>query len=306
MAQQKKKKKKKGHVAIPFLLTLLLGIVGIGGVAMYLWNQLGMNKENVVEWTSAVKKPTAADNMTILFVLHEEEDPKPLTFLMARILPADKKMVFFSFPANMLAVVDGKSDTLEGFFNNGGVHAVKKAIANESGIETDRYAVLGSEGFQKICNIFGGVYYLVPSGVKGFQESSTPQYLGPNQMERLITYPFFTNGEIDRSAMTADMITEMVNVTDSDKERLITSMDSNFKAVINKMDTDITATDYSEHKDALHYMLTYGKTLASFRIVTGTPGEEEDVFLLSETFYRSVEDFFNQPAQTEATDEEQN
>lgn len=295
MAQ--KKKKKKGHVAIPFLLTLLLGIVGIGGVAMYLWNQLGIDKENISEWNSTVKKPTEEDNMTILFVLHEENDPEPLTFLMARLLPGDKKIVFFSFPSNMLAVVDGRSDTLSGFFNSGGVSAVKTAIQNESGIATDRYAIMGTDGFQKICNIFGGVYFLVPPGVKGFQESNSPQYLGPNQIERLITYPFFDQGEITRSAMTADLVTEMFNVTDSDKERLITGMDSNFKAVINKMDTDITAVDYNDHKSALHYMMTYGKTIASFRIVTGTPGEEEDVFLLSETFYHSVSDFFNAPVQ---------
>ncbi|MBQ4464869.1 MAG: LCP family protein [Oscillospiraceae bacterium] len=286
------KKKKSGHVAIPFLLTLLLGIVGIGGIATYLFNKIGLNKDHIIEWNSAVKKPTAADNMTVLFILHEEADPKPVTFLTARLLPEQKKIVFFSYPATMLALVDGKQATLEEFFNAGGASMVETAIENESGIHTDRYAIVGSEGFQKICNIFGGVYFVVPSGIKGFAETNTPQFLGPTQMEKLVTYPFFEGGEIDRSAMTADMITEMVNVSDSDRERILASMDSNFKNVINLMETDITAADYNDHKSALRYMFTYGKTICSFRIVTGTPGEDEDIFILSDTFYNSVKEFF--------------
>lgn len=288
------KKKKSGHVAIPFLLTLLLGIVGIGGIATYLFNKIGLDKDHIIEWNSAVKKPTAADNMTILFILHEEADPKPVTFLTARLLPEQKKIVFFSYPSNMLALVDGKQDTLEGFFNTGGAEMVETAIENESGIHTDRYAIVGSEGFQKICNIFGGVYFVVPSGIKGFAETNTPQFLGPPQMEKLVTYPFFEGGEIDRSSLTADMITEMVNVSDSDRDRLLNSMDSNFKTVINLMDTDITANDYNDHKGAIRYMFKYGKTISSFRIVTGTAGDGEDIFILSDTFYNSVKEYFTE------------
>ena len=210
---QKKKKKKTGHVAVPFLLTLLIGVLGLGGIAMYLFNHIGINQEHTVEWTSTVKKPTAADNMTVLFVLHEDEDPKPLTFVIARILPADKHILFISFPANMLSVVDGRSDTLEGFFNSGGIVSVEKAIENEAGIHVDRYSILGSEGFQKICNIYGGVYYRVPSGIKGFEDTMSPQFLGPRQIEKLMTYPFFEQGESERCATAADMMTEMINVT---------------------------------------------------------------------------------------------
>ncbi len=304
MAQKKKKKKKKGHVAIPFLLTLLLGIVGIGGVAIYFFDMIGINKEHIVEWNSTVKTPTAEDNMTILFVLDEPDDSSPLTILMARLLPADKKIVFLSYPVNMLSVVEGRSDTLAGFYSSGGIKDLEAAIENEAGIATDRYVILDSEGFQKICNIMGGVYYLAPSGIKGFADSNAPQYLGPHQIEKLVTYPFFEKGDIERSAITADVITEMCNVSDADRERLLASMDSNFKTVINMIDTDITSMDYNDHKNALKYMWTYGKEIASFRIITGTPGEEEDIFLLSDTFYSSVEEFFTQPPEVKPVQED--
>lgn len=308
MAQKnQKKRKKKGHVAIPFLLTLVLGVVVLGGVAMYVFKHIGINQEHTVEWNSTVVKPTAADNMTILFVLHEEEDPKPLTFMVARLLPADKHIVFIAFPANMLSVVDGRSDTLEGFFNAGGITSVEQAIEHEAGIHIDRYSILGSEGFQKICDIYGGVYYVVPNGIKGFQDTQSPQFLGARQIEKLMTYPFFGKGESERCATAADMITEMINVTDSDKERLLASMDSNFKQLINKMETDITAQDYNEHKSALRYMFTYGKTVGMFRLVTGEPGQDADVYLLSGDFYRTVQEYFEAPPEVvpASTDEEE-
>ena len=298
------KRKKKGHVAIPFLITLLIGILLIGGVAMFIFRNLGINDINVIEWNSTVKKPTEADNMTLLFVLDEPADPEPLTFLTARVMPADKKMVFICFPANMLSVVDGRQDTLAGFYENGGIQAAEAAIESEAGITTDRYLILNSAAFQKICNIFAGVYYQVPAGTAGFTDSAEAQYLGPGQMEKLITYPLFEMGETERSPMVADIITEMVNQAGLESEqdgykRIIDSMDNNFKTLVNMMETDITSLDYNDKKSALKYMYTYGSNIASFRIATGENGEEDDVFMLNGDFKNSVKDLFANSGSTE-------
>lgn len=293
-------KKKSGHVAIPFLIALLLGIVGIGGVAMFVFQRISYQEPDVKEMQTSVVKPTAADNMTLLFVLDEEANPSlPTTFIVTRILPEDKKVIFFCFPSNMLAVVNGKNDTLANFYTNSGVQAVKDAIADQSSIQIDRYAVLDSEAFQKICNIFAGVYYQVPAGTGGFEDSAEPQYLGPAQMEKLITYPFYEQGEIQRSALAADVLADMVNQTDY--KRIVSRMDTNFRTLVNMMDTDITSVDYGNEEHALKYMFNYGDMIASFRIVTGEAGENEDVFLLSSNFYHSVSELFEEESAPEET-----
>ncbi len=290
----KAKKKKKGHVAIPFLVSFLLGILVIGGIAWYLFQNLAINQQEIVEMKTSVTKPTAEDNTTILFVLNEKKDPIQYTFVVARVMPMNKKLGLFAFPSNMLAVVDGRQDTLAGFFAQSGIQAAKSAIENESGISIDHYVVLKSEGFQKICNIFGGVFYSVPIKTNGFEDSAEPQYLGPAQMEKLMTYPLFGEtegqGEIQRNALASDMLSEMINQTDA--ERITASMDSDFKRLINLMDTDISSVDYADRKNAIKYMYTYGNDIASFRIVTGTMGEDGDVFLLSDNFYSSVSEYF--------------
>ncbi len=285
------KKKKKGHVAIPFLLAFLLGILLIGGVAMYLFSLLGRGDNTILKMNSNIKKPTAQDNATILFVLDEEESVRPLTFLVARIMPADKQILFFSMPTNMLSVVNGEQKTLAEFYNNGGVKAAQDAITQETQVTFDRYIILDSASFQKICNIFAGVYYQVPADTDGFTDSAEPQWLGPAQMQKLITYPLFPNGEEERSVLVADIISEMINQTDY--ERIVDSMDSNFKTLINMMETDISALDYDNYKSALKYMYTYGKQLATFRIATSMNQQEDtSVFVLDPNFQNTIAEFF--------------
>ncbi|MCR4646801.1 MAG: LCP family protein [Oscillospiraceae bacterium] len=310
---KKKKKKKTGHVAIPFLIALLLGIVGIGGVAMFVFKKINANNgPEIKEMTTSITKPTAENNMSLLFVLDENgneslQNATQLTFVVVRVLPAEKKMVFLCFPDNMLAVVDGRNDTLANFYRNSGIQATKAAIEDQAGIVVDRYMILDSESFGKICTIYGGVYYAVPTGTVGFVESKDPQYLGPPQIEKLITYSIYEQGEIQRTAITSDVLAEMINLTD--KERIVSTMDANFRTLVNKcVDTDITSVDYSDQKNALKYMYTYGNTIASFRMVTGQMGENSDVFMISDNFQRSVADLFDdapkssKPASTEPAD----
>ncbi len=303
-----KRRKKKGHVAIPFLIAFLLSMVFIGSVAMLLFDMIGGDDETIIRNSGNVKKPSAESNMTLLFVLDEESDHEPLTFLIARVRPVEKEIMLISMPTTMLTVVDGRQATLADFYNNGGVQQLKAAIANETKIGIDRYIILDSAAFQKLGNIYAGVNYVIPSGTRGFTESNAPQYLGPAQMEKLITYPLFENGEMERSAVVADIITEMINQTDY--ERIAASMDSNFKTLINMIETDISAIDYKNHKDALKYMYTYGSEIAVFRIAMGgSQDENDDVFILNPNFYDTVKEFFEatvsaRPTETLAETEE--
>ncbi len=283
-------KAKKGHVAIPFLLAFLLGIVGIGGIAMYLFNMLSAT-EGPKSMTSNVTKPTEADNMTLMFVLDEASDASPLTFMAARVLPADKKIILISIPANMLAIVDGRQDTLANFYRTGGIQGAMNAIENEAGIYSDRYVILNSESFQKICNIFAGVNYQIPLGTQGFADNPDPQYLGPAQIEKLITNPFFENGESERSAVASDVISEMINQTDYD--RIVASMDSNFRTLINMMNTDISSIDYSDRKSALKFMYTYGSRICTFRLATGSTSSD-GIFVLDSDFQESITEIFGE------------
>ncbi len=283
-------------MAIPFLFALLIGILVIGGIAMVIYKSMN-GEEELKQMAVSTTKPTAENNVTILFVLDEEDNSiTPDTFLVARILPSEKKLLFLCFPSTMLSVANGKQSTIQDIYSNSGISALKTAITSESSIEIDKYIILDSDAFQKLCNMFGCVEYLVPTGLDGFSDSSVPQYLGASQIERLVCYPYFTSGESQRCALVADLFTEMLNQTDYD--RLLTSMDSNFKALINMVDTDISLIEYNSEKSALSYLFTYGSEIAMYRMVTAEKSTSEvestsDYFILSTGFYDTVVDYFS-------------
>ncbi len=283
-----KKKKKGGHVAIPFLIAFLLGIVCIGGIAMMIFQSIRPTDNTVHEMEGSVWVPDETYNFTVLFVLDEKTDPCPLTFMAARFLPEEKKILLISMPSNMLTVVDGKQYTLTESYQKGGISMTEQAIANETGITIDRYAIFDSTAFQRLCNIFGGVMYVLPSGMEGFTESPDAQYFGPSKMEKIITYPLFSQKEVQRSAVASDVICDMIN--QADEERLLASMDMNFRTMVNLMDTDISSIDYDGMKKALQYLFKYGSDVAQFRIMTGTSADNK--FVLSPNFRDQIAPYF--------------
>ncbi len=290
-----KKKRRGGHVAIPFLIAFLLGIVCIGGIAVLIFRSIDPVDNTVHEMQGTVQVPTAENNFTLLFVLDEDTDPSPLTFTIARVLPAEKKIVLITLPSNMLAMANGRQYTLSESYRNGGVSLTKQAIANETGIEIDRYAILDTVAFQKICNIFGGVVYELPNEMEGFENTGKEQYFGPSKIEKVLTYPLFAQGEMQRSAVAADILCDMLNQTDH--ERIAANLDQSFRTLINLMDTDITSIDYNTQKSALKYMYTYGTGMAQFRIVTGTTAEKK--FVMDRKFPDSIAALFDDEAEAE-------
>ena len=53
-------KKKKGRIAIPFLLTMFISLIIIGGAALFIYNYLGIGKEKELEEPIARNTATAA------------------------------------------------------------------------------------------------------------------------------------------------------------------------------------------------------------------------------------------------------
>ena len=79
-------KKKTGHVAIPFLLTIFIGLIVIGGLAAGLFNYLGLGQGEELKEPVArsVGQVTYEDNHTILLILDDPEKNEPVTFMLMR------------------------------------------------------------------------------------------------------------------------------------------------------------------------------------------------------------------------------
>lgn len=279
-------KRKKGSIAIPFLLTFFIAIIVIGGIGLYAFNYIEKSKE--VELSEPMGKTagvaTYEDSHTILFILDTPDKKCKSTFMLIRSIPKEKKILCVGIPSNSIQLINGTQYSIGEYYESGGGKYAADFIAQQFGIDTPKYAIFDEEAMCKLSDIMGGVSYAVSVDIQGFEDSKNEQFLNGKQIVTLLTYPLFKDGEKQRSSIVGSLMSSMIN--QSDGKRLSDSLDRNFNTLIDMVNTNITAVDYREKKDAIQFMLTYGNTISRFRMITGTNTGE--YFLMDESFPEEI------------------
>lgn len=292
MAQKRRKKKKVGSIALPYLVTIFIGILLVGGGTFLFLRYLGLlgaEKELPEPTPRQITTTTYADNHTILFILDEPENPETSsTFLLMRSIPKEKKLVFVGIPSNTIALVGDTQQSIKTAYEKGGASAAVEFTDYVFGIKTDRYMKLDSAALVKLCDILGGVTYPVSEDIAGFNGDGSDQYLNSSQIEKLITYSFFSGGEEERAYIVSSLVSAMMNQADG--KRIADNLDNSFNTMVNLADTNITAVDYKKHKVAIKSMLEYGRTIGSFYIMEGSAAYDD--YIASETFLNDFRERF--------------
>ena len=297
--------KKTGHVALPFLMTIFIGLIIIGGIAYGIYRYFGFGKvekppEPVPRTSGQI---TAEDNHTMLLILDVPEKHSPPTFMLMRSIPLKKQLVFIGIPSNSIALVDGQQLSIIENYQNGGAASAEEFVEKVFDIEVDRYMKFDSAAFQKVCDIFGGVTYPVNADIAGFKNDGSQQYLNSDQIETFVNYLMFDGGESERAFTSAAVLSAMVN--QSDGKRIADSFDNNFSIVINMVDSDVTAADYKNRKNGIKNMFEYGSAIAVPLSLDGTPAGED--FIPSSTFIDSLKESYfkvNKDAKAKKDDKE--
>ncbi|MBQ8182084.1 MAG: LCP family protein [Ruminococcus sp.] len=258
-------KKKSGHIAIPFLATLFIGLVIIGGAAMMLIKYL--NREEPLKEAPAkdVETVSAEDDHTVLLILSTPDKECKSTFMLMRSMPEDKEILFVGIPANTIAVIDGKQHSLEGSFKEDGKGAkAAEFVEAVMGVPVERYMTFNSEAFRRVCDMTGCTkQYPVDIPFGGFKGDGSRENLNSEQMETYVTYSMFPNGEADRAFKAAALMQYMVNGADA--QAVADHLEANFDQIINHsgISTNITRADYSRLKHAIKYLF---ECAAEYRI----------------------------------------
>ena len=242
-------KKKTGSIAVPFLVTIFISLIVVGGAAFAIYNYFGFGS------TDAPPEPTprtgqnisVEDNHTILLILDEPEQRCSSTFILMRSLPVKKEIVFFGLPTNTISLVDGSQQRLKDCYDRGGPSSATDFVQKAFNITVDRYMKFDSESLKKVCDIFGGVSYEVNVDIAGFKNDGSKQYMNSQQIETFLTYSMFRGGERERALQDAALFAAMVNQADG--MRIADGFDGSFNSVINMIsDTTVTSVDYKNHK----------------------------------------------------------
>lgn len=280
-------KKKTGSIAVPYLVTIFLGILIVGGGTFFLLRHLGiLDKEKQLPEPTPrqIVTTTYADNHTILFILDEPDQKCPSTFMLMRSVPKDKKIVFLGIPTNTITVVDGNQQNLKSAYDTGGASSAVSFVEQLFGITVDRYMKFDSESFVKACDILGGVTYAVPADVALFNSDGSEIYLNAEQIDKYVTYAAYKGGEVERAYNASSIISAMVNQASG--VRIADNLDTSFNTIVNMVDTNITAVDYKNHKVAIKTMFERGNSIANFYIINGETAYND--FIPSQSF---IDDF---------------
>ena len=285
-------KKRTGRIAIPYLITIFVGLCIVGGTVFGLYKYFGIGEEEAPpkpQPRNGIVTASYEDSHTILFILDEPETDCKSTFVLMRSIPRDKKMLFIGIPSNTVALIDDSQQSLSGTYERGGSEAARQFVQSALGVTVDRYMTFDSEAFKKVCDIFGGVSYGVDVDIVGLQKGVTEQYLNSSQIEKFVTYPLFADGEFGRSFRVASLISNMINQTDT--KRIADSFDMNFETIINMVKTDITSVDYGNRKNAIKYMFSYGSSMGISIVIDGTVSGND--FVPSSSFISNLpEEYF--------------
>lgn len=263
-------RKRTGHVAIPFLLTIFIGLLIVGGLAAGVYWYLGFGKtekppEPVPRTTGQV---TYEDNHTVLLILDVPEKKAPPTFVLMRSIPVKKELVFIGIPSNSIALVDGDQKSLLLDYQSGGPASAADFVEKVFDIEVEKYMKFDSAAFMKACDILGGVTYPVNADIAGFKNDGSQQFLNSTQIETFVTYMMFQGGEYERVLIASDVLRSMVNQADG--VRIADGFDNSFSTIINMVDSNVTATDYKNRKTAIKNMFENGNSFASAISIDGT------------------------------------
>ena len=289
-------KKKTGSIAVPFLVTVFLGLLIVGGGAygIYRYFGFGQDKKPSEPIPRQVTTSTYEDNHTILFILDDPDQKCSSTFVLMRSIPKDKRLIFVGIPTNTIAIVEDQQQSMKGSYEKGGGATAKSFVETVFGITVDRFMKMDKTAFLKTCDILGGVTYPVNVEIAGLRSDGSEQYLNGEQIETLVTYSLMEDGEVQRAYTASSIIANMIN--QSDGKRLADQFDNSFNAIINLCGingTDLTAKDYREHKAAIKDMLERGTSIATFIVMDGTVADAD--YIPSSAFINNfVDQYFKE------------
>lgn len=292
-------------IALTYVITILLTLLIIGGLGLWLLDEIMSPKEEEkttidLEQMMTVDDyvPVAENNKTTLVIFDSEKRMSGCSFMLVRMIANERFMTIMPIPADTCATVGSTVDSLYEFYRLGGIPDAVDAVEAATGVEIDYYLKLNNESFSAVVDIFGGVDFHVPYNLEYsnpdtgeetiFREGDS--YLDSRDLRKIITYPLYNSGEEYRAKMTGVAVSDLINRNVA--PGFSNYVDDYFSTIINStVETNFTAYDYETQSDAIKYVTESDEKVCQLLTVTGAYNENS-LFVLDENFLKSLPERF--------------
>ncbi len=275
-----KVKKRKSNWYI-YVIAFAIASIVAAMVMSIIWDIIfvPIEKKN----TSGIKSdvPDASNNLITLFMLSEEKAANPSRYMVVSFQPADEAVICIPLRSNMQAQVGNKTNTLDGFYTEGGVKTVLYAIEGTMGVKCDKYVKFDRESFVSLADAIGRVsincaYDVIANDGSISLEAGNHSMTGNN----LYNYINYDNPQYGNDYQSLVAGSAAVSVINNNLHGLsATVIQSYFSKLQNTADTDLNIDDYTKRQQALLFISTESYDPGQYYIPYGE--FQDEVFILS-------------------------
>ena len=210
--------------------------------------------------------------------------------MLLRFDPIRKQEYCVGIPLTLTMKYDGREETVQQCLDNRGINNLKDALGAALQQKIDRYIQMDSAGFYQLVGLIGNVNYLVSIQDIGLHKSDTSTLLDSTQFETLLTSNNYYNEE-ERSNVIGLSVAALLNQCDG--KRIADNLDGYFASIINKVTTNITNMDYSNHSHAIKFVFGNAQAPARGMSVVCDPPKDGKQYV-NEYFIESMKRSFSQ------------
>lgn len=297
-------KKKRQNVAVVYLVTIVITFLLVGGTAYMIYQkylQPTLGKPQVTASTAATEyAPTVEECQTVLYIFDANgtstdaaSGKSDVVFLLGRFLPTEKKFILAPLYPDTFAQLNTTKSTLYDFYRKEGTEKLVAAAQAAVNIPITQYMRFDKPAFESLCDILGGARVNVPNDLiydnlttgESTVIRAGEQNLDGIRLRQMFTFPEFKDGEEYRAKIVASTVTDMINSALG--ERLLGSIDNSFKTIINAVDSNINAYDFSQRHDAIAYLIKEGEKPVMSILPIGKANDKGQ-FVLSEAYKEDI------------------
>lgn len=252
-------------------------------------------REEPEQEESGVFLPDASQCMNLLVVGQSSEEGAD-TFVILRFDPVNGAIPILVLPRETFLLNGENPDTLENVYDKGGIVYTAQVLSENLEIPIDRYARLDLKGYLEIADAVGTVQFDLPYEIT-YQEGGAPitlhvgtQLLDGRKTAALIGKTDYEDGEIQRCALTASLISAIINQRID--VALSTAADSLFSMAVNVSDTNVGINDYINLKEAAQFMAQLSEMPSAPLELNGSYNDSRNTYTLSDGFKAQIKQTF--------------
>lgn len=255
-------KEQKGHRKFTFGIVFGIGVVMLACVCVLLLlreydfdidNLIGRTPETTETSETTVITPTLEGSATFLLVCSDDDSKYLHHAAIANVSLGEGKIRIYTLDAEDVVQANGFNGSLSKHLSHGGMVQLRSAVESLTGVTVSRYIRATDSSFKGLIKIFGGVPCNVKEKVRysvdgvGYIIEKGEQTLTPDISYKYMYYLSQRNENKPEtmSGFLSDMLCAFLTQENYAKA------DKIFKSLVNILDTDISAFDFSNNKVSL-------------------------------------------------------